>query len=88
MNGALYYFSLQKVENEGQENEAESDPLGHLGELGVHGLGLSLEGVAVIAAADGAADAAALAGLEHDDGDESDAGEKLNDGEYDFDDFH
>jgi len=81
-------YSLQQVENEGQENESKSDPLGPLGELCVHGLSLSLEGIAVIAAADGAADAAALTGLEHDDGDESDTGDKLNDGENNFDDFH
>ena len=80
--------NLQQIENEGQENESESDPLGHLGELGVHGLGLSLEGIAVIAAANGAADAAALTGLEHDDSNESETCDELNDGEYDFDDFH
>ena len=80
--------NLQQIENEGQENESKSDPLGHLGELCVHGLGLSLEGVAVIAAADGAADAAALTGLEHDDSNESETCDELNDGEYDFEDLH
>jgi len=80
--------SLQKVENEGQENEGKSNPLGPLGELCVHGLGLSLEGIAVAAAADGAADAGALAGLEHDDGDESYTCDELNDGENNFDDIH
>ena len=81
-------INLQKVQNEGEEDESQSDPLGPLAELGIHGLGLSLEGIAVAAAADSAADAGALAGLEHDDSDKSETGEKLNDGEYEFDDFH
>ena len=79
---------LEEIQCEGQKNESESDPLGPSGEHGIHGLGLCLEGIAVVAAADSAAEAGALAGLEHDNNDESYTDEQLNDGEYEFNDFH
>ncbi len=88
LDGALNFNSLQEVQNEGQKNESKSDPLGHLGELCVHGLGLGLEGIAVAAAADSTAETGTLTGLEHDDNDETEACDKLNDGEYEFDGFH
>ncbi len=84
----MQLYILQQVEDEGQNDESECDPFGPLGKLCIQSLCLGLEGVAVIAAADSAAEAGALAGLEHDDGDESNTGNELNDGEYDFNDFH
>ena len=79
---------LEEIQCEGQKNESESDPLGPSGEHGIHGLCLCLEGIAVVAAADSAAETGAFTGLEHDDDDKTEACNKLNDGEYEFDGFH
>jgi len=79
---------LEKIECEGQHNECKSNPLGPSGEGGIKSLGLCLEGIAVVAAADGTAETGALAGLEHDDNNQTETDEQLNDGEYEFNDFH
>lgn len=84
----MNFYNLQEIQNEGENNESKSNPLGHLGELCIHGLCLSLEGIAVVTAADSAAETGTLAGLEHDDNDEANTCEKLNDSEYEFDGFH
>ena len=84
----MNFYNLQKVQNEGQNDESKCDPLGHLGELCVHSLGLSLEGIAVVAAADCAAETGALTGLEHNDNYEAETCDELNDSEYEFDGFH
>ena len=71
------------MQSERQDDEGETDPLGGLCELGVHGLGLALGEEGVRAAGDGAGEAGTLAGLEEDDDRNSEGGEKLQNRESD-----
>ena len=70
---------VQEVEDQGENDEHQSDPLGPAGQLGVHALGLVLGQEGIHAAADGAGDARALAGLEQHHEDQEQGGDDLSD---------
>ena len=78
---AAFINRSDQAQDQGQHHKHDGDPLGHLGQLGVPGLGLVLGQEGVHAAGNGAGQARALAGLEHDHGDQDQAAQKLNDGE-------
>lgn len=73
---------LEKIQNEGEQNERKCDPLGPSCELGFPSLALCLKAVAVAAAADSAGETGALAGLEENDKDKCNAENQL-DNSYD-----
>ena len=65
-----YAITSDQVQQQGQQNKGQSDPLGPFRKLGVSrlGLGVRAEGIAVGGAGDGAGQAGALTGLEKHDG--------------------
>lgn len=80
---AFYFPRLDDAQSQGQQNESDSDPLGHLSQLGVEALGLTLGKEVVSTAADGTGDAGALTGLEEDDDDEEERGDQKKNAESD-----
>ena len=76
---AFYFPRLDDAQSQGQQNESDSDPLGHLSQLGVQALGLVLGQEGVSAAGDGAGQAVALAGLQHDNSDQGQGQDHLED---------
>ena len=76
---AFYFPQLDDAQSQGQQNESDSDPLGHLSQLGVQALGLVLGQEGVSAAGDGAGQASTLAGLQHDNSDQGQGQDHLED---------
>ena len=70
----------EQVEHQRQNDKAQGDPLGHLGQLGVQSLGLALGQEGIGSAGNGTAEAGALAGLKQNDRDQENTGEKLKNG--------
>ena len=81
-----YDITSDQVQQQGQQNEGQSEPLGGLGQLCVPGLGLALGEEGLRAAGDGAGKSCALAALHQNDNRDGQAGDELkngeNDGEY------
>ena len=75
---------LQQAEHQGEDQEHDGHPLGPAGQAGVGGLGFVLGQEGVGGAANGAGQAGALAGLEHDHGDEGQGHDEVNDGQDDL----
>jgi hypothetical protein len=67
-----------EVEDEGEDNECQTDPLGHLGKFAVPGLCLCLCHKGVRAAGDCTGKTAALTRLEKNNAGEEQSGEKLD----------
>lgn len=82
----IYINTSDQVQQQGQQNKGQSEPLGGLGQLCVPGLGLALGEEGLRAAGDGAGKSCALTALHQNNNGDGQAGEKLkngeNDGEY------
>ena len=76
---AFYFPQSDDGQSQSQRDESNGDPLGHLGQLGVQALSLVLGQEGVSAAGDGAGQASTLAGLQHDDSDQSQGQDHLED---------
>ena len=76
---AFYFPQLDDAQSQGQQNKSDSDPLGHLSQLGVQALGLVLGQEGVSTAGDGAGQASTLAGLQHNDSDQGQGQDHLED---------
>ena len=72
-------ISAQEAHDQSQNHESNGNPLGSLGQLGVHALGLVLGQESVGTAADGTGQAGTLAGLQDDNGNQSQRNDKVND---------
>lgn len=82
VTGQVHYAIISdQVQQQGQQNEGQSEPLGGLSQLCVPGLGLALGEEGLRAAGDGAGKTRALAALHQNDNGDGQAGEKLNNGE-------
>ena len=77
----LLKMKLDHAQSQSHQNEGDSHPLGHLGQLGVQALSLILGQEGVSSAGDGTGQAGALAGLEHNNGHHSQRQENLNNSE-------
>ena len=73
-------LKLDQAQSQSHQNEGDSHPLGHLGQLGIQALGLVLGQEGVSAAGDGTGQTSALTGLQHDDGHQSQRKQNLNNG--------
>ena len=69
------------VEDKGEDNESDGDPLGGLSQLSVQRTALILGGERLRDTADSAGKTCALARLEHNDEDNSDCAEELENGD-------
>ena len=80
MIGAYTLLKLDKVQNQGQQYEQQSDPLGCLSQLLVQtAFGLGQEGLST--AGDCTGQTGLLTGLEQNNCDKEQSGKNLNDGE-------
>lgn len=75
------YEILQQVQNESQDDEHQSNPLGHASQSGVQGLGLGLAHESVGSTGDGTGQASGLAGLQQNDGDQEQGSDDFDDGQ-------
>ena len=76
---AFYFPQLDDAQSQGQHDESDGDPLGHLSQLGVQALGLVLGQEGVSAAGDSTGQASTLAGLQHNDSDQGQGQDHLED---------
>ena len=87
----LYYYvllfwqrlRLDEVENQSQDDECKSNPLGSLCKLCVQRLSLTLGEESISAAGDSTGETGTLAALEKNDNSKSDAGKNLNNSKND-----
>ena len=77
---AFYFPQLDDAQSQGQQDESDSDPLGHLSQLGVQALGLVLGQEGIGTAGNGTGQTGTLTGLQHDDGHQSQRKQNLNNG--------
>ena len=79
----MYVEDSEQIQHQRQNHESQRDPLGHLGKLGVEGLGLALGKEVVGTTGDSTGETGALAGLEEDDDDEEEGSDQKRNAESD-----
>ena len=77
---AFCFPQLDDAQSQGQQDEGDGDPLGHLSQLGVQTLCLVLGQEGVSTAGNGTGQTGALTGLQHNDGHQSQRKQDLNHG--------
>ena len=72
---------LQQVQDESQNDEDQSNPLGHASQSGIQGLGLALAHEGISGAGDGTGQTGGLTGLQQNDSNQEQGSDHFNDGQ-------